>query len=179
MMLWGAVTIGMAFSPNYRALVGFRFVMGLLESGFAPGVLVLLSSWYRKEEQGKRFAIYISAAIISGAFGGILAGVITDKLDQFRGIRGWRWLFIIEGAITIVVAMVSAFVLPDFPENTSRKKFDDQERQLAIERLRSASEPDAREARVTHLTALRLGLTNFSTWLFVLGYMVCLRARSR
>ena len=53
MFLWGAVTIGMGFTPSYEALVGFRFVMGMLEAGFAPGILMLLSSWYKKEEQSK------------------------------------------------------------------------------------------------------------------------------
>ncbi|EXK43693.1 hypothetical protein FOMG_02626 [Fusarium oxysporum f. sp. melonis 26406] len=55
-----------------RYLPGIIILMGVLESGFAPGVLLLLSSWYKSEEQSKRFAVYISAAILSGAFGGLL-----------------------------------------------------------------------------------------------------------
>lgn len=96
MLLWGGVTVGMAFAPSFEALIGFRIVMGTLESGFAPGVLMLLSSWYKKEEQSKRFAVYISAAILSGAFGGLIAGAITSHLDGAHGIAGWRWLFVVE-----------------------------------------------------------------------------------
>lgn len=100
MICWGTVTIGMGFTPSYNALIGFRFVMGVFEAGFAPGVLLLISSWYKKEEQSKRFAVYISAAILSGAFGGLLAGSITSGLDGAHGLAGWRWLFIVEGAAT-------------------------------------------------------------------------------
>lgn len=96
MLAWGGVTIGMAFAPNYHTLIGLRILMGTLESGFAPGILMLLSSWYKREEQSKRFAVYISAAILSGAFGGLLAGSITSGLDGAHGKAGWRWLFVVE-----------------------------------------------------------------------------------
>lgn len=175
MFLWGAVTIGMAFTPNYQTLVALRFVMGLLESGFAPGILMILSSWYRKEEQSKRFAVYISAAILSGAFGGLLAGSITSGLHEAHGIAGWRWLFIVEGAGTMGVALIAAFVLPDFPATTSDRKLSAAERDLAIKRLQidARRRPVEEEAHNTHLQALKLSLTNWRTWLLVVGYMVC------
>lgn len=94
MILWGTVTCCMAAVKSYKQLVALRFVVGILEAGFAPGVLLILSSWYKQEEQSKRFAVYISAAILSGAFGGLLAGAITKNLDGAHGIRGWRWLFV-------------------------------------------------------------------------------------
>ena len=94
MILWGTVTCCMAAIKSYQQLVALRFVVGILEAGFAPGVLLILSSWYKQEEQSKRFAVYISAAILSGAFGGLLAGAITKNLDGTHGIRGWRWLFV-------------------------------------------------------------------------------------
>lgn len=81
MFFWGCITVGMGFVPSYQGLIGFRVVIGILEAGFAPGVLLLLSSWYKPEEQSKRFAVYISAAILSGAFGGLIAGGITSGLD--------------------------------------------------------------------------------------------------
>ncbi|KAM3440006.1 hypothetical protein NHJ13734_003441 [Beauveria thailandica] len=65
MFLWGGLTIGMAFTPNYGAFVAFRFLMGLLESGFAPGILMILSSWYRNEEQSRRFAVNTSQRKLS------------------------------------------------------------------------------------------------------------------
>jgi MFS family permease len=67
----------MAVVKTYGQLVALRTIVGVLEAGFAPGILLILSSWYKKEEQSKRFALYISAAVLSGAFGGIIAGAIT------------------------------------------------------------------------------------------------------
>lgn len=96
MFLWGCVTIAMGWIPNYHALVGLRIVVGILEAGFAPGVLLILSSWYKPNEQAKRFGVYISAAILSGAFGGIIAGAIEQHLDGKCGLPGWRWLFIVS-----------------------------------------------------------------------------------
>lgn len=94
MFLWGGITCCMAAVHNYHQLVALRFVVGIFEAGFAPGILLILSSWYKKNEQSKRFGIYISAAVLSGAFGGILAGAITGGLDGAHGIAGWRWLFV-------------------------------------------------------------------------------------
>ncbi|KAJ4250235.1 hypothetical protein NW762_012050 [Fusarium torreyae] len=173
MFMWGGVTIGMAFTPSYKALVGLRVLMGILESGFAPGVLLLLSSWYKSEEQSKRFAVYISAAILSGAFGGLLAGSITDGLDGTHGKAGWRWLFVVEGAATMGCAIIACAVLPDFPANTSTMKFSNGERELAIRRLQQNSRQVATEdePRLGHWEAFKLSMLNWRTWLFVVGYM--------
>ena len=94
MFLWGIATCCMAAIKNYHQLVALRMLLGILESAFAPGVLLIISSWYKKSEQSKRFAIYYSASILSGAFGGLLAGAITKNLEGAHGIRGWRWLFV-------------------------------------------------------------------------------------
>ncbi|KAI1487981.1 major facilitator superfamily domain-containing protein [Biscogniauxia mediterranea] len=171
MTLWGLVTIAMAWVPNYQALVGLRVVVGILEAGFAPGMLLLLSSWYKKSEQSKRFAIYISAAILSGAFGGLIAGAITSGLDGVHGIAGWRWLFIVEGAATTGWSIIAGFILPDFPANT--KRLTERERELAIQRLlfEQVSTNPEDSPKPTHLQALKMALTNWRVWLFVVGYM--------
>jgi MFS family permease len=88
MTLWGAVACCMAAVKNVQSLLALRFVLGLLEAGFPPGVSLLLSSWYKKGEQAKRFSIFYSAAVLSGAFGGIIAGAITGGLDGVHGIAG-------------------------------------------------------------------------------------------
>lgn len=177
MFAWGGVTIGMAFVKNYETLIGLRILMGLLESGFAPGILLLLSSWYKKEEQSKRFAVYISAAILSGAFGGLLAGAITSNLDGAHGKAGWRWLFVVEGAATMGFAIIASFILPDFPANSSKKKFSDAERKLAIRRLQSEAQQVRTEDEppLSPSEAFKLSMKNWRTWIFVVGYMVCSR----
>ncbi|KAL8677488.1 MAG: hypothetical protein Q9186_006087 [Xanthomendoza sp. 1 TL-2023] len=171
MILWGVVTCCMAAVQSYRQLVALRFVVGVLEAGFAPGVLLILSSWYKREEQSKRFAVYISAAILSGAFGGLLAGSITNNLEGTHGIRGWRWLFIVEGAATIGWACVARFLLLDFPQNS--QYLSEEERRLASERLLAADGASADdEYRLGPVQAVTNSLTNWRVWLFTTGYMV-------
>ncbi|KAL8810628.1 MAG: hypothetical protein Q9200_002420 [Gallowayella weberi] len=171
MILWGVVTCCMAAVQNYRQLIALRFVVGVLEAGFAPGVLLILSSWYKREEQSKRFAVYISAAILSGAFGGLLAGSITKNLEGSHGIRGWRWLFIVEGSATVGWACISHFLLLDFP--LTSKYLSEEERRLASERLLAGDGACANdEHRLGPLQAVIKSLSNWRVWLFTAGYMV-------
>lgn len=172
MFFWGCATVGMAFIKSYEALIGLRVIVGLLESGFAPGMLLLLSSWYKPHEQARRFGVYISAAILSGAFGGLIAGSITEGLDGSHGLAGWRWLFIVEGAATAGWSIVASFILMDFPANT--KRLSEAERELAIRRLMAdPSRFDGGEDRpkLSHFQALKVALTDWKVWLFVVGYM--------
>ncbi|OKO99678.1 hypothetical protein PENSUB_8331 [Penicillium subrubescens] len=111
MLVWGTLTCLMAVVKEFRHLVVLRVLIGCVEAGFAPGVLLVLSSWYKRTEQSKRFGVYISAAILSGAFGGLLAALIVKYLEGVHGIRGWRWLFIVEGAATIGWALVAGYMV--------------------------------------------------------------------
>ncbi|RSL51508.1 hypothetical protein CEP54_011386 [Fusarium duplospermum] len=127
----------MSVVQNCHHLIILRVFVGVMESGFSPGILLIFSSWYKRGEQSKRFAVFMSAAILSSAFGGLLAGAITGGLEGAHGIRGWRWLFIVEGVATIGWAIVATFLLLDFPANT--KHLTDRERAIAIARLQEDS----------------------------------------
>lgn len=93
-------------------------------------------------------------------------------MDGALGIRGWRWLFIIEGALTAGWSICAAFLLLDFPANT--KRLTERERELAIQRIISDSITVRSEdsPEITHLQALKLGALNWRTWGFTVGYMV-------
>jgi MFS family permease len=92
MIIWGILSAMMAISNSYGALLAFRIVLGCVEAGFFPGVLFLLSCWYKSEEIGKRIAIFYTAAVLSGAFGGLISGAVSSHLHDVYGISGWRWL---------------------------------------------------------------------------------------
>lgn len=172
MIIWGALTCVMAVVKNFTHLVVLRVLIGCIEAGFAPGVLLVLSSWYKQTEQSKRFGVFISAAVLSGAFGGLIAAGIVDSLEGARGIRGWRWLFIIEGAITVAFAIISLFILPDFPA-TSRR-LSEREKQIAVARLATENVTAVTEdsERLSNLGACKVACKNWRTWAFVVGYMV-------
>ncbi|TIA28489.1 MFS general substrate transporter, partial [Aureobasidium pullulans] len=174
MLLWGVVTCCMAVIHDYKHLVALRFVVGVLEAGFAPGILLIISSWYKREEQSKRFAVYISGAVLSGAFGGLLAGSITSNLDGTHGLEGWRWLFVVEGAATIGWAICSHFLLLDFPAQPCRRKFTEREQLLAINRLvlDNVSTTEGDTPRISSVKALVKAVSDWRTWIMVFGYMV-------
>jgi len=177
MVIWGALTLCMALIKDFSHLVILRVFVGIVESGFSPGILLIISSWYKREEQSKRFAVYMSAAILSGAFGGLLAGAITGGLDGAHGIRGWRWLFIVEGAATIGWALIAFFVLLDFPANS--KGLTEREREIAIARLQDSgvrTHVDGEE-RLGHWTSFKLAITDWRVGGLILGYMVSLMNR--
>ncbi|XP_014557938.1 hypothetical protein COCVIDRAFT_25515 [Bipolaris victoriae FI3] len=172
MAIWGALTCVMGAIHDFKHLVLLRIFVGVFESGFAPGIILIISSWYKKDEQSKRFGVYMSAAILSGAFGGLLAGAITGGMEGTGGLRGWRWLFIIEGAATIVWAGIASCLLLDFPANT--KRLTDRERLIATARLRGSGIQTyvSGDVRIGKLKSFRLAIMDWRTIGLVLGYMV-------
>ncbi|KAK9244038.1 major facilitator superfamily domain-containing protein [Lipomyces tetrasporus] len=172
MLFWGAITAAMSQVQTYHQLVACRALVGIAEAGFAPGVLLLFSSWYRRSEQSMRFGIYISAPVLAGAFGGLLAGSITSDLDGVHGIEGWRWLFIVEGVATCGFAIVAYFILLDFP--SSGRHMSDRERDLALSRIQYEAllHCQTDTASLTHMQALKIAIASWRTWLFTLGYAI-------
>ncbi|KAK2766586.1 vitamin H transporter [Colletotrichum kahawae] len=171
MAIWGVLTCIMSVVKEYHHLIVLRVFVGIMESGFAPGILLIISSWYRRGEQSRRFAVFMSAAILSGAFGGLLAGAITSGLEGAHGIRGWRWLFIVEGVATIGWAGISAFILLDFPATSTR--LTPRERETAVARLQedNVTVRNADE-KLGKGKSFMLALRDWRTWGFIFGYMV-------
>lgn len=101
----------MAGATNYKNLAAIRFCLGVAEAGFAPGVAFYLSSWYKRYELASRFSIYYTATAVSGAFSGLLAGLITKNLDGAHGLQGWQWLFIIEGVMSSFAGFFTWYIV--------------------------------------------------------------------
>ncbi|KAI0128270.1 major facilitator superfamily transporter, partial [Xylariales sp. AK1849] len=109
---WSAVIIGSAFVTSYAGLIATRLLLGAFESGLFPCLTLYLSTFYKQEEQGRRISYLFVASALSGAFGGLLAYGLTS-IHETRGLAGWRWLFLVEGLISIVVGVMAVFLLPD------------------------------------------------------------------
>ncbi|CAK9781745.1 MFS general substrate transporter [Cutaneotrichosporon oleaginosum] len=132
MVAWGAVMIGMGFVTGFTSLFVTRLFLGITEAGLFPGVSFYLTQWYRKYEISWRISLFFSAATAAGAFGGLLARLI-NLMDGVGGYEGWRWIFILEGILTVVVAVVSFWVMYDYPGTA--KFLTEPERAFVVNRL--------------------------------------------
>ncbi|WWC65223.1 uncharacterized protein I303_107837 [Kwoniella dejecticola CBS 10117] len=177
-IVWGGVAALMGATHNYQQLAGVRFALGVLEAGFAPGVAFYLSSWYKRYELASRFALYYTATAISGAFSGLLAGVITQHLDGARGIEGWRWLFIIEGVGSSFVGCFTWYFMPDWPSTT--KFLTGEERLLAAQRLAydGLANTGGAQGHIGHWQACKMVLVDWRTYMFIFLYMLCTGAQT-
>lgn len=118
MLIWGLISCCIAAVHSYGPLVFLRIILGVFEAAFYPGVIFYLSCWYTRKELAKRTALFISGSWISGAFSGLIAYGVMDNMQGVRGLAAWRWLFIIEGAATMFVAILAVAVLPELPAST-------------------------------------------------------------
>lgn len=130
---FGIVMLCQGFLQNYSGLLATRFFLGLFEAGIFPGSFYLISFWYKREESQKRFTVYFCSVIIASAFGGLLASVIA-RMDGIQGRSDWRWIFILEGALTILVAIVAFFYVSDFPDEA--KWLSKTEKQFVLSKTR-------------------------------------------
>ncbi|KAL4980300.1 major facilitator superfamily domain-containing protein [Aspergillus desertorum] len=104
---WGLVTILQCQARSFSGFAICRFFLGLCEGGLFPGIVLYLSGFYRRHELQVRIALFFSAASLSGAFSGLLAATI-QQMDGVRGLRGWQWIFILEGLFTVCFGLNTA-----------------------------------------------------------------------
>ncbi|KAF1986111.1 major facilitator superfamily transporter [Aulographum hederae CBS 113979] len=115
-LMWGAVMIGMGFVQDWQQLAALRIILGILEAGFFPGCVYLLSTWYVRYDMHKRYSVFYFIGSLASALAGILAYGLM-QLDGTAGLTGWRWIFILEGVITCVFAIVGYFLIVNFPDS--------------------------------------------------------------
>ncbi|KAF1810173.1 MFS general substrate transporter [Eremomyces bilateralis CBS 781.70] len=124
MFMFGVITMAQGFVKNYSGLLATRFFLGVFETGMFPGAFYLIGMWYKRTEAQRRYSFFFSSTTLAGAFGGLLASAI-GKMDGIRGYSSWRWVFIIEGLLTVFVSVFFIFWLPTFPEESKWLKNDE------------------------------------------------------
>ncbi|TVY83547.1 putative transporter [Lachnellula suecica] len=118
MISWGTIMTLQGIVQNYHGLLITRILLGFSESGFFPAATYLLTIWYCRFEVQTRLAVFYSAASLAGAFSGLLAFAI-DKMDGIGGLSGWRWIYILEGILTVAIACTLPWTLPDSPQRAN------------------------------------------------------------
>ncbi|KAH7309192.1 major facilitator superfamily domain-containing protein [Stachybotrys elegans] len=171
--IWGTVSSLTAAVQSYEGLLAVRVFLGVTEAVFFPGVIYFLSAWYTKNELGKRLAALFMFQMLGSAFGGFVAAACLT-LDGRYGIAGWRWLFIVEGVITVGCGLIFAMFMPEYPHNA--KLLTPVERDYAVWRLeREAGAGEANED-TTALGGFKMAILDPKIWamVFCMGMAQCM-----
>ena len=168
---WGVVCVLMMFTTTPGMFYFLRFLMGVFEAGFYPGIILYLTYWYPSERRAKAFGMFMSASGIAGVIGGPLAGTVMNGLHGVNGWSGWQWVFLIEGIPSIIAAVVTWFYLTDRPAQASW--LTPAQRQLVEDDLaRDAASLGHREESL--LASLKEG----RLWLLILTFFCVIAANS-
>lgn len=173
---WGLVMTCCGFVQGFSTLCLCRFLIGLFEAGFFPGSMWLLTQWYPPHKTSLRMSYFYFSSAASGAFSGLLAAGIT-KMDGLGGQAGWRWIFIMEGIISVVIGVSCFLLLPDSPSLSGRWLKPDEQRFLNL--IHQATRGSARDQltepgqkkRLVKWSTVKAVLTDHHLYLQALVYM--------
>ena len=117
MVTWGVISAGLMFVRTPAAFYLLRFLLGVAEAGFFPGVIYYLSLWYPTAHRARAIAAFMTAVPVTGLIGGPLSGALLE-LNGLHGLAGWQWLFLLEGLPAVILGTSVLFYLKDRPETT-------------------------------------------------------------
>ncbi|WP_213958073.1 MFS transporter [Variovorax sp. dw_954] len=170
-MGWGVVCVLMMFVKTPAMFYFLRFLMGVFEAGFYPGIILYLTYWYPSERRAKAFGMFMSASGVAGVIGGPLAGTVMNSLNGVNGWAGWQWVFLVEGVPSIIAAFVTWFYLTDRPQQA--KWLSPAQRQLIEDDLaRDRASLGHREE------SLLASLKDGRLWLLILVFFCVIAANS-
>src|SRR5580698_4051041 len=128
MLTWAIISAGTAFIKTPTAFYTMRFLLGMAEAGFIPGVLLYLTYWFPASRRGRITALFLTAIPVASILGGPLSGWILSVVSGAHGYSGWQWLFLIEAIPSIVFGVAILFYLDDILKNAKWLDADEKQR---------------------------------------------------
>lgn len=169
MTLWGLISTCSGNARNFGDMVAIRFLLGFVEAAFLPGALLILSKWYTRKELTTRNAILFCGNLISNAFSSLVAAGVLSNMQGVLGHAAWRWLFWIEGSITITIAIASGFILPDLPTNS--RGFTEEELLVAqLRMIEDVGEADSDDDDQSPFAGLIMSLKDSKIYLMMISF---------
>ncbi|KAI5984388.1 major facilitator superfamily domain-containing protein [Pisolithus marmoratus] len=166
-ILWGFISALTGLTKDYNTIITCRVLLGLFEAAYFPGCAYLLSSWYPRKELGLRAALMTAGGLMAFAFGSLWAAAVLGTMEGKLHIAAWRWLFFIEGIVTVTAGILSMWLLPDYPHNT--RWLSVEERCLAQLRLaKDIGEADVDSEEASMFDGLRVAIKDAKVYLFML-----------
>jgi ACS family tartrate transporter-like MFS transporter len=166
MITWGILSVAMMFVSGATSFYVLRFLLGVAEAGFLPGIIYYLGNWFPSAERGRAISWFMLAIPLSTVIGAPLAGFILE-LDGWHGLQGWQWLFLLEGVPAVVLGFVVLGYLTDSPSQATWLK--PEQRAWLVERLHG----EARRAQERHGVGLRAALVHPTVWMLGLILFAC------
>ncbi|MEM5387637.1 MFS transporter [Paraburkholderia phymatum] len=117
MICWGATSALTMLIRTPEHFYIMRFLLGAFEAGFFPGLVYYLSRWFPETYRARVISWFYVTAAFSGIIGGLMSGAIIHFLNDLHGLRGWQWMFMIEGIPCIILGIISIFYLDDSADN--------------------------------------------------------------
>jgi MFS family permease len=174
MLLWGAVSASTALVRNQWDFYVVRFLLGACEAGFFPGVILYLTWWYPASVRVRVVAVFLTAIPVAGLVGGPLSGWILENV-RGRGLQDWQWLFILEGAPCLLMALWVFRCLPDHPRDArwlpevDRQKLDAALQKEALQRAATGHAANSAAKAFLHPLVWKLCLLYFCTMMGLYG----------
>jgi sugar phosphate permease len=148
MIGWGVVSALMATCTSPISFYTMRFILGIAEAGFFPGIILYLTYWFPREHRARMVALFMTAIALAGVFGSPLSGWLLATAHDWLGLKAWQWLFIIEGLPSVLVGCTVPFLLTDRPAQATWLTID--EKRLLQSRLEADEQSKASEGHQNH-----------------------------
>ncbi|MFG1284278.1 MFS transporter [Xanthobacter autotrophicus] len=166
MVTWGLLSCGMAFIQGETSFYVMRFLLGLAEAGFVPGILLYLTYWFPARDRAKATAGFMTATVLSTVIGAPISGFILSSNPTWFGFAPWQWLFILEGLPAVILGVVTFFYLVDRPQQDTRW-LDAAERSWLIAEL----DRENRQVATVGTHDFSAIFRDYRLWLLTLIYM--------
>ena len=156
-ILWGLASMAMIFVKTPMQFYSLRFLLGIFEAGFFPGVVLYLTYWFPAARRARINGLFMTSFAIAGVIGGPLAGFIMSAMDGVDGLSNWQWLFVIEGIPSVLAGIAVLMYLPEKPANA--KWLSEQEQAIVTRDIESEARDPAKHS------SLRDAFANARVWL--------------
>jgi MFS family permease len=162
---WGPIAAAFHYSDAQFTFYFLRFLLGVAEAGFFPGVILYLTYWFPGARRAKMVALFMTAIGVAQLIGSPVSGAIMQFMDGAHGWRGWQWLFLLEGIPSVIIGLLVLAILPDGPK--SARWLTAQERDLLIERI---EHDNARKGQLAGRHSLGDAFKDGRVWALALVY---------
>ncbi|BAN25275.1 MFS transporter [Caballeronia insecticola] len=132
MLLWGAASVGMMFVATPGHFYLLRFLLGVFEAGFFPGIVLYLTYWFPAGRRAAVMSVFFAGVAVAGVFGGLVSGWIMRDMAGVMGLYGWQWMFALEGAPAVLLGLLALRLLVDAPRDARWLTQAEQERLVAL-----------------------------------------------